>query len=169
MGAVRHRWLGALCFMELEFSRDLIKGRIAETIFEQMFRESEKFTIIRFGYEYTAPELAQYQDLVEVKEVLENIRHAPDFVLISQDKKEVYLVEVKYRSKRHYAELKEIAEKNLKTWNPSWLFVASPDGFFFEPCNKVVWNNGKIGALYDKWVKKEIQEKYLSLLNEFEK
>ena len=52
-----------------------------------MFRESGKFTILHAGYEYTLPELAQYQHLAEVKAVIENIRNAPDFVLISQDEK----------------------------------------------------------------------------------
>jgi hypothetical protein len=47
-------------------------------IFEEMFRKSEEFTVIPFGYEHTTPMLAQYQHILEVKQVLENIRHAPD-------------------------------------------------------------------------------------------
>lgn len=157
--------------MNAEFVKDLIKGKIAEIIFEQMFRESGKFTILRAGYEYTLPELAQYQHLTEVNAVIENIRNAPDFVLISQDKKEVYLVEVKYRRQRRPQELKDVADKTLEIWNPSWLFVASPDGFFFEPCNTVSRNDGEIGRLYDggKWVEPGLQAQYLKLLNEFER
>ncbi len=154
---------------DIEFSRDLIKGKIAEVVFEQMFRSSGKYTILHSGYEYTLPELAQYQHIAEVKAVIENIRNAPDFVLISQDKKEVHLVEVKYRTHRRPNELKEIAEDVLKIWNPCWLFVASPDGFFFEPCNTVVNNNGEMGLLYSKWVNEDIQREFLKLLNEFEK
>lgn len=150
------------------FIKDLIKGKIAEIIFEQMFRESGRYTILRSGYEYTLPELAQYQHLAEVKAVIENIRNAPDFILISQDKKEVHLVEVKYRSRRYAAELKEIVDNTLERWNPSWLFVASPDGFFFEPCNTVSNNGGTIGPLYDKWVAQLLQDEYLKLLNKFE-
>jgi hypothetical protein len=152
----------------IEFSRDLIKGKIAEIIFEQMFRVSGKFTILRFGYEYTQPELAQYQYLTKIKTVLENIRTSPDFILISQNKKEVYLVEVKYRSRRIESNTKKIAEGILETWNPSWLFIASPDGFFFEPCHTIVANKGKIGSLYTKWVDKKTQLEYLKLLKEFE-
>lgn len=153
-----------------KFSHELIKGKIAELIFELMFRESGKYTTLRFGYEYTLPELAQYQHLLEVKKVLDNIHNAPDFILISnnRDKKEVYIVEVKYRSQRDHREIKEIAQNILKTWNPSWLFVASPDGFFFEPCNTVVKNEGKIGPLYETWVPKSVMSKYLELLNDFE-
>lgn len=145
------------------------KGRIAETIFEQMFRRSNEFTILRSGFEYTLPELAQYEHLAEVKAVIKNIRNAPDFVLISQDKKQVHLVEVKYCSRRSDEKMKEIAEKIRKVWNPSWLFIASPDGFFLDPCNRVANNNGKIKTLLSqKWVDRETQEEYLKLLREFE-
>ena len=152
----------------IEFSRNLIKGRIAEIIFEQMFRESGKFTILRSGYEYTFPELAQYRQLPEVELYLERIRHNVDFILISDDKKEVYLVEVKYRTNLKDEDIKKIALETREVQDPSWLFVASPShGFFFEPCNTVLKNHGKIGRLYEKWVNKGIQEKYLKLMNEF--
>jgi hypothetical protein len=38
-----------------EFIKDLVKGKIAEIIFEQMFRESGRYTILHSGYEYTLP------------------------------------------------------------------------------------------------------------------
>ena len=152
----------------VEFTRELIKGRIAETIFVQMFRESGEYTILRAGYEYTLPELAQYQHLAEVKAVIQNIRNAPDFVLISQDKTKVYLVEVKYCTNREPQKIKGIVEDILKVWNPSYLFVASPDGFFFEPCNTISQNDGKIGELYSNWATKEKQADYLKILKEFE-
>lgn len=152
-----------------DFVGGLIKGKIAEIIFEQMFRESGRYTILHAGYEYTLPELAQYQHLNEVKAVIENIRNAPDFVLISQDKTEVHLVEVKYRSHRNSQELSKIASSILNTWNPCWLFIASPDGFFFEPCNTIVNKEGNIGPLVnEKFVDHEIMRDYLKLLNKYE-
>jgi len=154
--------------MDAVFLQNLIKGKIAEIIFEQMFRESGRYTILRSGYEYTLPELAPYQHLAEVKAVIDNIRNAPDFVLISQDKREVHLVEVKYRAQRDSHNLKQIVAETLRIWNPSWLFVASPDGFFFEPCNTILKNEGAIGPLYDKWVNYSIQTEYLRVLNQFE-
>ena len=154
--------------MDTTYIKNLIKGKIAEIIFEQMFRESGKYTILHSGYEYTLPELAQYQHLAQVRAVIENIRNAPDFILISQDKKEVHLVEVKYRAYRDPNELKNVVEKTLEAWNPVWLFVASPDGFFFEPCNTISKNNGNIGGLYEKWATPEVQDEYLRFLNEFE-
>lgn len=152
-----------------EFIKDLVKGKIAEIIFEQMFRESGRYTILHSGYEYTLPELAQYQHLAEIKAVIENIRNAPDFVLVSQDKKEVYLVEVKYRTHRHAENLMKICEDTLRTWNHCWLFVASPDGFFFEPCNTVLKNNGNIGPLVnEKFVDHKVRDGYLKILDQLE-
>lgn len=151
-----------------EFIRDLMKGKIAEILFEQMFRDSGKFTILHSGYEYTIPELAQYQHFVEIKAVIENIRNVPDFILITQDKTQVYLVEVKYRSKIHEKELLGIAERTLQTWEKCWLFVASPSGFFFDPCNRVKNNNGKMNLLDGNWIQNQIQSDYLGLLNQFE-
>lgn len=156
------------------FSHELIKGKIAELIFELMFREAGGFTALRFGYEYTFPELAQYQHLVEVKKVLDNIKNSPDFILIKNEKNEnnkleVFTVEVKYRAKPDLKEIKEIAEKTLKTWNPSWLFLATPDGFFFSPCNSVVKNEGQMSFLSDSWVSERLRVKYLELLRDFEK
>ena len=33
----------------------MIKGKIAEIIFEQIFRESGRYTMLHSGYEYTLP------------------------------------------------------------------------------------------------------------------
>lgn len=155
----------------IEFSKNLIKGKIAELIFEQMFREKGNYTIFRFGYEHTIPELAQYRASA-FKRVVDDLSDAPDFVLISdQDQdgqKEVYLIEVKYRKSWDREEVKKIAEKLLKRWNPVYLFIASKDGFFFGPCNTIVNKDGEIGHLYDKWADKETQGKYLKLLCQFE-
>lgn len=156
-----------------KFQHDLIKGKIAELIFELMFRETGRFTALRFGYEYTLPELAQYQHLVEVKKVLDNISNSPDFILIGNEKNkdsklEVFTVEVKYRATPNPKEIKEIAENTLKTWNPSWLFLATPNGFFFSPCSSVVKNEGQVSHLSDSWVSEALKAKYLELLRDFE-
>lgn len=152
----------------IDFSRSLIKGRIAEVIFEQMLRAEKEFTIIQFGYEHTIPTLAQYQHLAKVKEVIDNVRNAPDFILISNDKERVFLVEVKYRADINTEEIKKTAIDLLKKWDHSWLFVATPKCFFFSPCHQIV-NEGKIETLGETWVVKSLQADYLKLLNEFEK
>ena len=153
--------------MSLNFSRQLIKGKIAETIFEEMFRVSEEFTIVPIGYEHTTPMLAQYQGHAQIKEVLENIRSAPDFALVSQDKSQVFLVEVKYRNSLHEDSILEIAQETKKRWNPCFLFVATREKFYFSPCNSIIADKGKMEELSEGWIKGEIQKEYLALLQEF--
>lgn len=153
--------------MSVEFSRSLIKGRIAEVIFEQMIRDEGEYTVIPFGYEHTMPMLAQHRHLVEIARVMDNIADAPDFALISQDKTKVFLVEVKYKSNFDPQFITECATKLLDRWNPSWLFVATPHGFYASPCNWIAREH-KILPLTDTWVKRSRQSVYLQLMNEFE-
>ncbi|KKW48243.1 MAG: hypothetical protein UY99_C0008G0011 [Parcubacteria group bacterium GW2011_GWA1_59_11] len=66
------------------------------------------------------------------------------------------------------AEMKDIAEITLNTWDPSWLFVATPSGFLFTPCRFVADNKGQMWQLSENWAEKRIQDKYLELLKDFE-
>jgi hypothetical protein len=154
---------------EIAFSRDLLKGKIAEVIFEQMFRDCGKFTILPFGYEKTVPEVAQYQHIVEVQKVLDNIRHAPDFIIITQNRSQVYLVEVKYRRTISPRDIKAIAGQVREHWDVAWLFLATPKGFYFDAINRIITSGGKIPPLSGSWIDAEKQKHYLSLLMEFEK
>ena len=154
--------------MNIEFSRKLIKGRIAEVIFEQVIREEERYTVIPFGYEHTAPTLAQYRHISEVPKVIDNISEAPDFALISEDKTKIYLVEVKYQKSFNLDEVKKNSEKLLRRWESPWIFIATPEVFYCAPCSAVL-KNGDMSKLSESWVAKERQEEYLKLLREFEK
>ena len=154
--------------MSIEFTRELIKGRIAEVVFEQMIRDQGEFTTIPFGYEHTIPTLAQYQHLTEIKRVIENIKDAPDFAIISNDKTKVFLVEVKFRSSINMTELKETAQNLLKRWDPSWIFIATPTGFYFSPTSYIA-RGEEPSRLTESWISKDRQNKYLTLLNEFER
>lgn len=153
--------------MDRKYTEDLIKGKVIEVIFEEMFRVSEEFIIIPLGYEHTTPILAQFQHHAQIKEVLANIRSAPDFALISQDKKSVFLVEVKYRNGFTHEDILEIAKETITRWNPCFIFVASKDNFYFSPCSSIINKNGEIESLRESWIKKEIQSNYLNLLKEF--
>ena len=124
--------------MSIEFSRKLIKGRIAEVIFEQMIREEGRYTVIPFGYEHTMPTLAQYRHLAKIQAVINNISEAPDFALISDDKTEVFLVEVKFQTGLNFEEIRLAAQKLLERWDYPWIFVATPDGFYCGMCEWIV-------------------------------
>jgi hypothetical protein len=149
----------------IDFSKQLIKGRVAENIFELMFRETGKYDILQLGYEHIAPELAQYQHLASAKQMYENIRHIPDFVLISNDKKDIYFVEVKYRTHPSDQENLQIVEDILKHYNFVFIFLATPEKFYFDMCEVIKEHGGKMNEL--KSVDYEIQEKYRKLLLEF--
>jgi hypothetical protein len=153
--------------MDINYSRQLIKGKIVEVIFEEMFKQSEEFDIIPIGYEYTVPELAQYQHHVQVQKVLENIRNAPDFALISRDKKQVYLIEVKYRNPIHKEEIFFIANELHNRWSPAFLFLASQDGFYFDSCFNIIQNKGIIKKCSSDWIKENVQNQLQNLLHEF--
>lgn len=155
--------------MDTNFSKNLIKGKIAEIIFQQMFREAEKHTVIPFGYESIMPQLTQCEKFSKAQEVIDNIRHSPDFVLISRSKESVYLVEVKYRSKLNKENIKNDANKQINRWHPSWIFVATLSGFYFDSCSNIIKNDGEVAELENWLITKDLQNKYLNLLKEFER
>lgn len=154
---------------EIDFSKQLIKGRICEQIFNRMFIKEGKFTVIPFGYENIVPEIMQYANSANNYSLLDNVRNAPDFALISHERNEVYLVEVKYRGRLQEDKVKEIAEKIQDKWKQAILFLATPEGFYFDLCSNIIKNEGKIPLLKTDWVGEEIQQEYLGLLTEFVK
>jgi hypothetical protein len=154
---------------DILFSKNLIKGKIAQIIFEQMFREQGEYTVIPFGYENILPEIFPQRNNFEgAQRAIDNIRNAPDYTLISVKKEKVYLVEVKYRKELNIEEVKKIAEKQIQRWNPSCIFVATQNGFYFDLCSAILRKNS-IQRLGESLIAKEIQNKYLILLNDFER
>lgn len=155
---------------DIDFTKNLVKGRIAETVFAQMLRHSGEFTVLEFGYEKIIPELVQ--DGYNYKEkngIIETLRTAPDFAVINKKNKEVHLIEVKYRHILNNKDILEIAKRMHQSWNPSYLFVATLDGFYFDEINKIIENDGNIKPLKHPQISKEIQEKYLNIIRDFEK
>jgi hypothetical protein len=151
----------------VNFARNLVKGKIAETIFAQMLRETRAFTVLEFGYEKVIPELIQ-KGYTEDSGVLETLKTAPDFAVIDLETKEVKLIEVKYM---HYLNLNYVladAKRMHKSWNPSYLFIATFEGFYFDEINKIIANKGGISRLEHANLSKEIQIKYLQILKDFE-
>ncbi|NLT36689.1 MAG: YraN family protein [Methanomassiliicoccus sp.] len=84
---------------ELNFRYNMIKGRIAETLIEELFL-SLGYNVFRYGMENTVPGIL---DLLKGmrNDVADNIRLMPDFVVQRGDK--VYFIEVKYRSSEEYS------------------------------------------------------------------
>jgi hypothetical protein len=78
---------------EREWHYNLIKGRIAETLIQELFLCS-KYKVYRYGMEHTMPGISQL--LRDNKsDVASQIRKMPDFVV--QKEKAVFFIEVKFR------------------------------------------------------------------------
>jgi hypothetical protein len=152
---------------DITFARNLVKGKIAEAVFAQMLRSTGEFTVLDFGYERIIPELVQRGDGGN-NEMVETLRTAPDFAVINRKTKEVHLIEVKYRRTFAQKNILGIAERMSKNWNPSYLFLASADGFYFGEVKMIIKNKGKIGLLEHKQIPKETQTAFLKILNDFE-
>jgi len=152
---------------QIDFSRNLIKGRIAETLFEQMLRDAGCFTILAFGYESVLPELAHRQHDMKTAETMEIIRRAPDFAVINNETHDVYLIEVKYMMNPRADWILRDAKQMYGSWKPSYLFLATPEGFFFDKAKTIVEKEGKIAPLKHPYIPKKLQDKYTTLLNEF--
>jgi hypothetical protein len=155
--------------MDPLFTEKLIKGKIAEAIFEQMFREQKEFEVIKNGFEYKTPELARNLLSLEHKEYFKRLRHIPDFILFSLDKKQAYLVEVKFRSNidDHLTELIDEAKDLHNAYGPCYLFVATHNTFYYEACKDIVDHNAINEELPEYLIPKSLQQKYLDILNKF--
>lgn len=151
--------------MQKDFQENLIKGKIAELIFQQMMAESEKHTILPLGYERVLPGLLDRHN----NDILKPIRTAPDFVLIPKDENDdnILIVEVKFRKSITAKNNLEVASEQNKRWNPSYLFVATSNRFYFNKCEEIVKNKGMMEELEDVFVSQKLQTKYLKILNRF--
>lgn len=152
---------------DISFARNLVKGKIAETVFAQMLRSTGAFTVLEFGYEKIIPELVGRGKGGD-SEMVEALRTAPDFAVINNTTKEVHLIEVKYRATFNNKNIYDIAERMSRNWNPSYLFLASEDGFYFGEVRSLVENGGDIKRLDHPQIPTETQLEFLKILNDFE-
>ena len=88
--------------------------------------------------------------------------------MIDNDDLKVKLIEVKYRSALNNLEILEVAKRMHELWNPSWLFVCSLEGFYFDKVDKIIENNGHIDKLSNEIIPNTLQLRYLEILCDFE-
>ena len=132
-----------------------------------MFSEGGEFTVLRNGYEHTTPLLAQNQLSAASENVLETLKRAPDFVLQSINKREVWFVEVKYNSSStDFTKNQEACIDISKTWPNTHLFIATQDGFFMDDI-ELIARGVEPKPLRDQVVPREVQVKYLEVLRRF--
>ena len=84
---------------EYDSRYNMIKGRIAETLIEELFWALD-YNVFRYGMENTVPGNMELLKGVR-SDVANNIRRMPDLVV--QKGKEVYFVEVKFRANEEFS------------------------------------------------------------------
>jgi hypothetical protein len=151
----------------VDFSEGLLKSKIVETIFEQMLRETQTYTILPFGYDKVLPALIFQSADGTAEPALEAIRRAPDFCVIDLTTHEIALIEVTYMKSIDTEKVKEHAEKVSSAWGPALLFIATPKGFFYGAVLDIVTTDGNIDLFPKEIISEEIQAKYLKLLNKY--
>ena len=103
---------------ESRFTEGMIKGRIAETLVEELFLSLD-YNVFRYGMENTVPGIMKLLKGVR-GDVATNIRRMPDFVV--QKDKEVFFVEVKFRTSETFA--KKDLPKNYPFLNAYFIVVS---------------------------------------------
>lgn len=78
------------------FRFSMIKGRIAETLIQELFL-SLNYNVFRYGMENTIPGIMELLKGVR-SDVAEHIKRMPDFVVQNPDTNEVFFIEVKFRA-----------------------------------------------------------------------
>jgi hypothetical protein len=91
---------GGLTDKEYKYRFGMIKGRIAETLIQELFL-SLNYNVFRYGMENTIPGIMELLKGVR-SDVSQHIRRMPDFVIQNPNSKEVYFVEVKFRANGEY-------------------------------------------------------------------
>lgn len=81
---------------EKSYRYGMIKGRIAETLVQELFL-SLGYNVFRYGMENTIPGIMELLKGVR-SDVAQEIRRMPDFVMQNPKTKDVYFVEVKFRA-----------------------------------------------------------------------
>ena len=81
---------------EHTYRYNMIKGRIAETLIQELFL-SLGYSVFRYGMENTIPGIMELLKGVR-SDVASEIRRMPDFVVQNPKNGEVYFVEVKFRA-----------------------------------------------------------------------
>ncbi|PJE81417.1 hypothetical protein COU58_02555 [Candidatus Pacearchaeota archaeon CG10_big_fil_rev_8_21_14_0_10_32_42] len=139
--------------MESRYKEGLIKGRIAESLIEELFL-ALGYNVFRYGMENTVPGIMELLKGVK-SDVAMNIRRMPDFVIQHPHRKDVFFVEVKFRANE------EFSRKDLAKDYP------------FENCYFIIVSKRHIKCIsYEELEKgKEINPKsqnYLGSRREFE-
>jgi len=105
------------------FAEGMLKGRMAETLVEELLRQSGNI-VYRFGYEAILQNLVQLDDSFDrYSEVGEKIRAIPDFIVINKTGKPDFVeVKFRWRPELHKDDFKKL-DTVARFWNAKMIFV----------------------------------------------
>lgn len=86
---------------ESRYKGGMIKGRIAETLIEELFL-SLGYNVFRYGMENTVPGVMKLLKGVR-SDVADTIRKMPDFVIQNPNTSDVFFIEVKFRASEEFS------------------------------------------------------------------
>jgi hypothetical protein len=86
---------------EYNSKENMIKGRIADTLVEELFL-SLGYNVFRYGMENTIPGIMKLLKGVRT-DVANDIRRMPDFVIQNPNTNQVHFIEVKFRASEKFA------------------------------------------------------------------
>ena len=157
------------------FAESMLKGRMAETLFEELMRESGN-VVYRFGYEAIVQNLVQLEGRFNrYNEVAEKIRSIPDFIVIDKKGKPVF-VEVKFRwkSELHAGDYSsKLIERIEKYWGAKIVLVNCWEQPYFRVVDPPYFDKNKKLKLKplveeSEWkIDKKIYEKYENLVHRY--
>ena len=81
---------------EVFFNENLIEGRIAETITEQLFTNLG-YEVYRYGMETQISSIMSKLKEIEPNDIVYEIRKTPDFVILHSEKRTIHYLEIKFR------------------------------------------------------------------------
>ncbi|HWA34713.1 MAG TPA: hypothetical protein VG737_11310 [Cyclobacteriaceae bacterium] len=107
----------------LDFHYQMTKGRLAETIIEEMFVDHE-YEVHRFGMENMVPGIVRTLRR-NASPVSIHIKQMPDFVIKKDDN--IHFVEVKFSSRGEFNYAKLLMDNKTYPYDNCLLIVVSPD------------------------------------------
>lgn len=111
---------GSLTNKEKNYRYNMIKGRIAETLIQELFL-ALKYNVFRYGMENTIPGIMDLLKGVK-SDVAEEIKRMPDFVIQNPNTSEVFFVEVKFRASEKFS-IKDLPDEYA--WENAFFIVVS--------------------------------------------
>jgi len=154
------------------FAESMLKGRMAETLFEELMRQSGNI-VYRFGYEAIVQNLTQLEEKFDrYSEVGERIRAIPDFIVIDKTGRPAFVeVKFRFRPEPHPSDLKKF-ELLDKYWSAKLVLINCWEQPYFRVADPPYIKNKKLilSPLFEEknWrIDKKIYDEYEVLVHKY--